>query len=80
MGLAHFDPQILVQQEKTIRSCIYGTARPARDIPRLIERFDGGRLRLAELVSWRRPLAKINEAIAEMQTGTAARVVIDPWS
>ncbi len=77
---ARFDPQVLVQQEKTIRGCIYGTAQPARDIPRLLGLFVAGRLRLAELVSRRRPLCEINAAIAEMQTGTVARVVVDPWA
>jgi len=74
---ARFDPQVLVQQEKTIRGCIYGSAQPARDIPRILGLFTAGKLRLRELVSSRRPLGDINEAIAEMRTGTVARVVID---
>ncbi len=76
-ALARFNPQALVQHEKTIRGCIYGSAQPARDIPRLLQLFAAGRLRLGELVGRRRPLAEINRAIADMRTGTVARVVVD---
>jgi len=75
---ARFDPQALVQQEKTIRGCIYGSAQPARDIPRLLQLFSAGRLRLGELVGRRRPLSEINLAVADMRTGEVARVVVDP--
>lgn len=75
---AGFPAQVLVQQEKSIRGCIYGSAQPARDIPRLLRLFTAGRLRLQELVSARRPLAEINQAIDEMRTGTFARIILDP--
>ena len=75
---ARFNAQVLVQQEKSIRGCIYGSAQPARDIPRLLGLFTAGRLRLQELVSARHPLGEINAAIAEMRTGAVARVVVDP--
>lgn len=75
---ARFDPQLLVQQEKVIRGCIYGSAQPARDIPKLLQLFSAGRLRLQELVGRRHGLSAINQAVAEMRSGVVARVVIDP--
>jgi len=74
---ARFDAQVLVQQDKTIRGCIYGSGQPARDIPWLLRLFTPGRLRLEELVSRQRPLGEINAALADMRTGTVARVVVD---
>ena len=48
----------------------------ARDIPWLIGQWRAGRLKLAELVSGRFPLERINEAIAEVKSGEALRNVI----
>ena len=47
-----------------------------RDVPRLIELYRQGQLKLDELVTARYPLAQINQAIAAMETGAALRNVI----
>jgi S-(hydroxymethyl)glutathione dehydrogenase / alcohol dehydrogenase len=46
------------------------------DVPRLIEIYRGGRLKLDELISNRYPLEKINEAIASALEGEALRNII----
>jgi S-(hydroxymethyl)glutathione dehydrogenase / alcohol dehydrogenase len=46
------------------------------DVPRLVELYRQGRLKLDELVTERYPLEKINEAIAAVERGEALRNVI----
>lgn len=71
------DANLLVLQEKTVRGSVYGSGVPARDIPRLLDLYAAGRLRLDELVTARYPLSRINDAVAEMRTGRAARVLVE---
>lgn len=72
------DPEQLVQQEKTVRGCIYGSGRPDRDIPRILRAFAEGRLQLGALMSRRYGLSEINRAVAAMRAGNLGRVVLDP--
>lgn len=53
-----------------------GAGRLQRDIPRLLTLAAQGRLKLAELITARYPLAAINEAIAAVEAGAALRNVI----
>jgi S-(hydroxymethyl)glutathione dehydrogenase/alcohol dehydrogenase len=53
-----------------------GAARPQIDIPRYVELYRAGRLKLDELISARYPLERINEAIAAMEKGGVLRNVI----
>ena len=46
------------------------------DLPRLVEMYKQGRLKLDELVTGRYPLDQINEAIAAVNRGEALRNVI----
>jgi S-(hydroxymethyl)glutathione dehydrogenase / alcohol dehydrogenase len=61
---------------KMMTGSAMGFLRPRVDLPRLIEIYKGGRLKLDELVSNRYPLEKINEAIASTLEGEALRNVI----
>ncbi len=54
-----------------------GGVRPAIDIPNYVDLYLAGKLKLDALVSRRRPLAEINEAVADMNRGELARTVID---
>ena len=54
-GLAHFGQRIL--------GCKMGDARLRIDVPKLFRLYHGGRLKLDELISSRRPLAEINASI-----------------
>lgn len=62
--------------EKTLMACLYGTSRPTKDIPMLVEMFRQGRLRLNELVTHNFALEDINEAVAKMSNGRDARGVV----
>jgi S-(hydroxymethyl)glutathione dehydrogenase / alcohol dehydrogenase len=53
-----------------------GSARIAVDIPRLVALYQGGRLKLDELITARYPLEGINDAIERMERGEALRNVI----
>ncbi len=62
--------------DKVLRGSLYGGSRPRRDIPRMIDWYRSGALRLDEMVTHRIPLANINDAFELMQSGTGARAVV----
>lgn len=62
--------------EKVLRGCLYGSIRPRVDIPRFIDLYVAGRLKLDELVSRTFPLEGINDAFAAMKAGEVARSVV----
>ncbi|MGH9265179.1 MAG: Zn-dependent alcohol dehydrogenase [Acidimicrobiales bacterium] len=66
----------IVLQERTIKGCWYGSSDIRRDVPRLVDLYRQGRLRLAELVSRRIGLHEVNEALEAMRSGDGARSVI----
>ncbi len=53
-----------------------GSARPNLDVPRLVELYRNGRLKLDELVSGRYALEDVEEAVASSERGEALRSVI----
>lgn len=66
----------IVLQERTIKGCWYGSSDIRRDVPRLVDFYREGRLRLDELVSNRIGLHQVNEALAGMRAGDGTRSVI----
>ncbi len=67
---------IITRQEKTIMGSYYGTANSARDFPRYAEFYLQGKLPLDKLISRTYTLDQINEAYAEMLSGSVARGVV----
>lgn len=63
--------------EKRLMGCFLGSVNAHRDIPMLIAHWRNGRLRLDELMTDRRPLAEINEAIAAAVALDGIRTVVD---
>ncbi|TMB04088.1 MAG: hypothetical protein E6J57_02270 [Deltaproteobacteria bacterium] len=57
-------------------SCWYGSAYMARDVPRLIDLYRAGKLKLDELITRRYKIAQVNDAFAAMEKGEVARGVI----
>ena len=53
-----------------------GSTRLQVDVPKLVEHYNQGRLKLDELITARYPLHEINEAIAAVKRGEALRNVI----
>jgi S-(hydroxymethyl)glutathione dehydrogenase/alcohol dehydrogenase len=70
------DPLDLLRTEKTIKATLYGSANLPRDIPRLLELYRLGRLRLDELISRRLRLEEINDGFEAMLAGSVARSIV----
>jgi len=65
------------RMERRVLGSIYGSARPERDFPRIIELYRSGRLPLERLVSHRLTLDEVDRAFELMNSGDALRVVLD---
>ncbi|GII57642.1 alcohol dehydrogenase [Planotetraspora thailandica] len=70
---------VLVQREKRVVGSLYGSANPLVDLPRLFELYLAGRLPLDALVGRRYTLDHINEAFADLTSGSVGRGVVLPW-
>ena len=64
------------RMERRVLGSIYGSSRPERDFPLILDLYRRGRLPLDKLVSHRLPLERIDEAFALMHAGEARRAVI----
>ncbi|ARU04265.1 alcohol dehydrogenase [Comamonas serinivorans] len=78
-----FRPQVKVElpgtefiTEKRLQGSLMGSNRLTQDIPRLVELYLQGKLKLDELISQRIPLEAINEGFDAMKAGTVARSVV----
>jgi S-(hydroxymethyl)glutathione dehydrogenase/alcohol dehydrogenase len=65
-----------VMDEQQIISSFMGSTRLSVGIPRLVDLYQHGRLKLDELITARYPLEQINEAIEAVENGQALRNVI----
>jgi S-(hydroxymethyl)glutathione dehydrogenase / alcohol dehydrogenase len=72
------DATALAQDAKRITGTKLGQADPACDVPRAVERYQRGDLRLDELVNATYPLDDVNEALAALRGGIPARGVLVP--
>jgi S-(hydroxymethyl)glutathione dehydrogenase/alcohol dehydrogenase len=69
-------PGFAFLSEKKIQGSTMGSNRFRVDMPRYVDLYMQGRLKLDELVSARIPLEKINDGFAAMKTGEVARSVV----
>jgi S-(hydroxymethyl)glutathione dehydrogenase / alcohol dehydrogenase len=82
VGAAPVEDHVRVQAalamftEKRLVGSLLGSCWGPRDIPRLIELWRAGRLDLEGMISTRRPLAEVNEAIADLEAGVGIRTVL----
>ncbi len=63
-------------EEKSIIGSFYGTPRFHYDMPRIIDLYMAGRLKLDQLITRTFKLSEINQAIEAMEKGSVARGVI----
>ncbi|MEQ9642636.1 MAG: Zn-dependent alcohol dehydrogenase [Alphaproteobacteria bacterium] len=63
-------------QERKIQGSMMGSNRFPIDMPRYVDFYMNGKLKLDEMISARIKLEDVNEAFAEMKTGAVARSVI----
>jgi len=66
----------VVWSEQRILGSRMGSTKLHVDVPRLVDLYLKGRLKLDELITARYPLERINDAIASMQSGEALRNVV----
>jgi Zn-dependent alcohol dehydrogenase len=80
VGLATQDltsnPMEYIDGEKILTGSFMGTTNLAVDIPKMVDLYKAGSLKLDELITARYPLDKINEAIDAVTKGKALRNVI----
>lgn len=69
-------PALFVVSEKKLLGCALGSSNSLREIPRLIALWQAGRLDLEGLITSRRPLAEINEAMSDLAAGRGIRTVL----
>jgi len=75
---ASFEPLVLAEGDQRILGSNYGSVRPSRDIPWLVDQYVEGRLQLDELVSARRPLEDAADALAQLELGAVLRTLLVP--
>ncbi len=82
VGVPPLTSQIMVpgfsipMEEKSIIGSLYGSAHMRTDMPRMIDLFMAGKLKIKELISQRIRLGDVNGAFEQMEKGTVARSVI----
>jgi S-(hydroxymethyl)glutathione dehydrogenase / alcohol dehydrogenase len=74
--MATIDPGWLAAGGQRILGSKMGSARPAIDVPMIVQLYREGRLKLDQLISGRYRLESINEALASSRSGAAMRNVI----
>lgn len=66
----------LAMWNKEVKGTIFGSLNPRNDIPRLLEFYRDGRLKVDQLITGRYPLADINDGYRAMRQGETLRGVI----
>jgi Zn-dependent alcohol dehydrogenase len=64
------------RSERRVMGSAYGSVRPERDFPRILQLYAEGRLPLDRLITHRKPLAETAAALELVRTGTAVRAVL----
>lgn len=66
----------LTLYEKQVRGCLFGSSNPRLDIPRMLELYQAGRIKLDELITRECTLDEINQGYEDMHDGRNLRGVI----
>ena len=69
-------PVDLIRMEKQLVGALFGSGNPRNDIPRLLELWRSGKLKLDELVTRTYPLDEINAGYQDMRDGKNIRGVL----
>ncbi|RFA10380.1 alcohol dehydrogenase [Subtercola boreus] len=76
--LVEFSALELFHAEKTLRGTFYGSSDMKRDLPRMIDLWRGGRLKLAPLIDDVVNLDALANAAVRQQSGDVLRVMVTP--
>ena len=66
----------LPRTEKVIMGTWYGSARPWIDLPKLVDLYLAGKIKVDEMLTRSYPLAEINEAYEALDRGENARAIL----
>ena len=83
IGIPHADAVVelpaltIPRTERRVLGSIYGSSRPDRDFPVLLELYRRGRLPLDRLISARLPLDAVEEGLARLRDGRTLRVILE---
>jgi S-(hydroxymethyl)glutathione dehydrogenase/alcohol dehydrogenase len=69
-------PQDFTNFSKRIQGVLYGLCNPTVDIPRLLQMYKEGRIKLDELITNTYTIEQVNEAYADMHSGKNIRGVL----
>jgi S-(hydroxymethyl)glutathione dehydrogenase/alcohol dehydrogenase len=69
-------PGSLLQRDRTLRGCAMGSNRFRVDMPKWLDLYRQGRLRVDDFITARIKLDDVNEGYAAMERGEGARSVI----
>lgn len=76
VGLTPQNAQVTLRadflSEKSLLGCIFGSAVPRVDVPRVLDLYARGKLKLDELATRRYTLEQVNEALDALRSGGAA--------
>lgn len=75
-GIVLSPAALFVIAEKKLLGCVLGSSNALRDIPRFIALWKAGHLDLEGLITARRPLSEINEAVADLHAARGVRTVL----
>jgi S-(hydroxymethyl)glutathione dehydrogenase/alcohol dehydrogenase len=67
---------IFAISEKKLCGCLLGSSNSLQEIPRLIRLWKAGKLNLEDMITARRPLAEVNEGLADLAAGKGIRTVL----
>jgi alcohol dehydrogenase (nicotinoprotein) len=62
--------------EKRLQGALFGSSNPFDDIPRMLDLYRAGKLKLAELITARYTLDQVNQGYEDMMAGRNVRGVI----
>jgi S-(hydroxymethyl)glutathione dehydrogenase/alcohol dehydrogenase len=66
----------LISYQRQVRGALFGDCNPLYDVPRLLDLYRSGDLKLDELITRRYQLDEVNEAYQDMLDGKNIRGVI----
>jgi len=62
--------------EKRLQGALFGSSNPFDDIPRILDLYRAGKIKLAELITTRYTLDQVNQGYEDMLAGRNIRGVI----
>jgi len=76
LTFADYPVSLFIIMEKKLLGCVLGSSNALRDIPRLVALWQAGHLDLRGLITARRPLTEVNDALTDLRESRGVRTVL----